>query len=82
MPEFDYEEFDRRQAEWEAQNRDAEDDDQPRNEQRPQGRFERAEKVDDDNDDNLELEDKADMVEPEPEDKDSVKPKDEDDVEW
>lgn len=28
MPEFDYEEFDRRQAEWEAQNRDGEDDDQ------------------------------------------------------
>lgn len=27
MPEFDYEEFDRRQAEWEAQNRDLEDDD-------------------------------------------------------
>jgi hypothetical protein len=24
MPDFDYEEFDRRQAEWEAQNRDAE----------------------------------------------------------
>ena len=28
MPEFDYEEFDRRQAEWEAQNRDNEDDDE------------------------------------------------------
>ena len=27
MPNFDYEEFDRRQAEWEAQNRDFEDDD-------------------------------------------------------
>lgn len=26
MPEFDYEEFDRRQAEWEAQNREAEED--------------------------------------------------------
>ena len=26
MPDFDYEEFDRRQAEWEAQNRDAEGD--------------------------------------------------------
>ncbi|MBL7826687.1 MAG: DUF3276 family protein [Saprospiraceae bacterium] len=33
MPDFDYEEFDRRQAEWEAQNRDAEeDDDFPRDE--------------------------------------------------
>lgn len=28
MPDFDYEEFDRRQAEWEAQNRDAEDADE------------------------------------------------------
>lgn len=27
MPDFDYEEFDRRQAEWEAQNRDMEDED-------------------------------------------------------
>ncbi len=26
MPDFDYEEFDRRQAEWEAQNRDADED--------------------------------------------------------
>ena len=26
MPDFDYEEFDRRQAEWEAQNRDMEED--------------------------------------------------------
>jgi len=26
MPDFDYEEFDRRQAEWEAQNRDMDDD--------------------------------------------------------
>jgi len=32
MPEFDYEEFDRRQAEWEAQNRDSNDaDDMDRN---------------------------------------------------
>jgi hypothetical protein len=40
MPEFDYEEFDRRQAEWEAQNRDmkttmttmakSDDDDKPK----------------------------------------------------
>ena len=27
MPDFDYEEFDRRQAEWESQNREEEDDD-------------------------------------------------------
>lgn len=27
MPDFDYEEYDRRQAEWEAQNREQEDDD-------------------------------------------------------
>jgi hypothetical protein len=26
MPNFDYEEFDRRQAEWEAQNRNEDDD--------------------------------------------------------
>lgn len=32
MPEFDYEEFDRRQAEWEAQNRDMEDEDDGRDE--------------------------------------------------
>ena len=33
MPDFDYEEFDRRQAEWEAQNRDEEsEDDFPRDE--------------------------------------------------
>ncbi|MBK8192748.1 MAG: DUF3276 family protein [Lewinellaceae bacterium] len=30
MPDFDYEEFDRRQAEWEAQNRDMEDEDNDR----------------------------------------------------
>ena len=41
MPDFDYEEFDRRQAEWEAQNRDAEgqeegfDDRPPREEEDP-----------------------------------------------
>lgn len=41
MPDFDYEEFDRRQAEWEAQNRDAEgeeegtDDRRPRDEEDP-----------------------------------------------
>jgi hypothetical protein len=28
MPDFDYEEFDRRQAEWEAQNKDFDDDDE------------------------------------------------------
>lgn len=31
MPDFDYEEFDRRQAEWEAQNRDADDADEIEN---------------------------------------------------
>ncbi len=43
MPDFDYEEFDRRQAEWEAQNRDADgydeegfdDDRRPREEEDP-----------------------------------------------
>ncbi len=34
MPDFDYEEFDRRQAEWESQNRDEEDDDDRREDQK------------------------------------------------
>ncbi len=34
MPEFDYEEFDRRQAEWEAQNREMDDDDRDGRENR------------------------------------------------
>jgi hypothetical protein len=34
MPEFDYEEFDRRQAEWESQNRDYEEDEEGSNEER------------------------------------------------
>lgn len=33
MPDFDYEEFDRRQAEWEAQNRDMEEDEDFRDEE-------------------------------------------------
>ena len=35
MPDFDYEEFDRRQAEWEAQNRDAEGPEKGSDERRP-----------------------------------------------
>ncbi|MFM8372546.1 MAG: DUF3276 family protein [Bacteroidota bacterium] len=34
MPDFDYEEFDRRQAEWESQNRDEEDDDDRQDDQK------------------------------------------------
>jgi hypothetical protein len=81
MPDFDYEEFDRRQAEWEAQNKDMEDDDTPRAE-RPAGRFEKVEKFDDDDDivNTIEVDDKDDSAEPE--DKDDKKIKDEDDVEW
>lgn len=36
MPDFDYEEFDRRQAEWEAQNRDFEDEEDERFDDRNQ----------------------------------------------
>ncbi|MCC6413050.1 MAG: DUF3276 family protein [Saprospiraceae bacterium] len=35
MPDFDYEEFDRRQAEWEAQNRDAEGEEEGFADRRP-----------------------------------------------
>lgn len=55
MPEFDYEEFDRRQAEWEAQNRDNEDnegDDDDRNDDdSPFTPKAKAEDKDDDKDD-------------------------------
>ena len=34
MPDFDYEEFDRRQAEWESQNRDEEEDDDRQDDQK------------------------------------------------
>lgn len=40
MPDFDYEEFDRRQAEWEAQNRDSEHEDDHGGEEEDRGRFE------------------------------------------
>lgn len=40
MPDFDYEEFDRRQAEWEAQNRDSEHEDDHGGEEDDRGRFE------------------------------------------
>jgi hypothetical protein len=69
MPEFDYEEFDRRQAEWEAQNRDAEGDEFPRDEQGGDVKFDKFQKYDRPEED-------------EKDDKDDVKPKDEDDVEW
>jgi hypothetical protein len=64
MPDFDYEEFDRRQAEWEAQNRDEDGEEYPRDEQRGGGKF---------------VKDNSPYDEDE---KDDVKPKDEDDVEW
>ena len=34
MPDFDYEEFDRRQAEWESQNRDEEEDEDRQDDQK------------------------------------------------
>ena len=68
MPEFDYEEFDRRQAEWEAQNRDNDED---------------MDRSDDDRDDRTDDEKpkfKAkDEVQSE-EEKPEVKAKDEDDI--
>jgi hypothetical protein len=69
MPDFDYEEFDRRQAEWEAQNRDAEGDEFPRDEQGGDVKFDKFQKYDRPEEDFKD-------------EKDEVKPKDEDDVEW
>ena len=82
MPDFDYEEFDRRQAEWEAQNKDAEDDEFPRDESgQPEGKYEKRgvfEKAVD-----VEMNDETEAIdEVEKEEKDDVKIKDEDDVEW
>ncbi len=68
MPEFDYEEFDRRQAEWEAQNRDNDED---------------MDRSDDDRDDRTDDEkpkfQPKDEVQSE-EEKPEVKAKDEDDI--
>ncbi|MDO8971184.1 MAG: DUF3276 family protein, partial [Saprospiraceae bacterium] len=79
MPEFDYEEFDRRQAEWEAQNRDNEDDDESddRNEDdKPKFRAK------DDSDAKSEGDDSdADEDSNADDDKPEVKAKDEDDIE-
>ena len=47
MPDFDYEEFDRRQAEWEAQNRDSEHEDDHGGEE-DRGRFEEDEPFEED----------------------------------
>ena len=68
MPEFDYEEFDRRQAEWEAQNRDMDDD------RDPMPRNEDEDSNEDESDDKDDKDDKADEKPP--------KEKDEDDVNW
>ncbi len=74
MPEFDYEEFDRRQAEWEAQNREMDGDED-------RGEFLRA-KSETPSITAVE-EDKDEFAEPEDEDeKDSKKDKDEDDIQW
>ena len=48
MPDFDYEEFDRRQAEWEAQNRDSEHEEDRGGEEEDRGRFEEDEPFADD----------------------------------
>ena len=80
MPEFDYEEFDRRQAEWEAQNRDNENENEDDRDDR------------DDRDDNekpkFKAKDDAEKIESDTTDiakdddeKPEVKAKDEDDIE-
>ncbi len=81
MPEFDYEEFDRRQAEWEAQNREMDGDED-------RGEFVRTPRADPftrvvaetekEDDDNVE---ETSSEEPE-EDKKEETEKDEDDVQW
>ena len=79
MPEFDYEEFDRRQAEWEAQNRDNEDDEDRRDDD--QDNRSEDEKPKFKAKDSAEKSDKvADDVKDEDE-KPEIKAKDEDDIE-
>jgi len=77
MPEFDYEEFDRRQAEWEAQNRDNEnEDDDDREEhgddEKPKFKAKAAAEK---------TESKADDTADDDDEKPEVKAKDEDDIE-
>ncbi|HLP92974.1 MAG TPA: DUF3276 family protein [Saprospiraceae bacterium] len=50
MPEFDYEEFDRRQAEWEAQNRDMDEDEErgEEGEEEPRSKGRDEDELDDD----------------------------------
>ncbi|MBK6998304.1 MAG: DUF3276 family protein [Lewinellaceae bacterium] len=79
MPEFDYEEFDRRQAEWEAQNRDNENENDDDDDREERGEDEKpkfkakdaAEKK----------ENKADDTADDDDEKPEVKAKDEDDIE-
>lgn len=74
MPDFDYEEFDRRQAEWEAQNKDFEGDD--------------SQSVDMDSEtetevkDEVEVDDIQDEVETDVKEEEKKKIDDEDDVTW
>ena len=80
MPEFDYEEFDRRQAEWEAQNREMDGDDD-------RGEFVRAPRNEASSQPALQEQDPAEMDdlaadEADPEVKKDDKEKDEDDVQW
>ena len=80
MPEFDYEEFDRRQAEWEAQNREMDGDED-------RGEFTRAPRNEASSQPALQEEDPAEMDdlaadEADPEVKKDDKEKDEDDVQW
>lgn len=78
MPDFDYEEFDRRQAEWEAQNRDNEDEDRPSAfQRRNEGDNDDAFAEDTDNDRSGEDSESEDSADEERGDR-----KDNDDVNW
>lgn len=95
MPDFDYEEFDRRQAEWEAQNRDM-DDEERGGGFRPRGEFrgKQEDREEDETDDLATDEDRDDVdmdvdIRDERDDDDDVdtgdkksKSKDDDDVNW
>lgn len=83
MPEFDYEEFDRRQAEWEAQNRDNDNDndDNRREDDRDDSSADEKPKfMAKDGDDTLAENQTNDTADDEGE-KPEIKAKDEDDIE-
>ncbi|MBL7804062.1 MAG: DUF3276 family protein [Saprospiraceae bacterium] len=87
MPNFDYEEFDRRQAEWEAQNRDLEDDERGNTRDEWAGREEEEDFVDEETSDETEIRDeRKDEQEEESSEKGAKKRRtkkdDDEDVNW